>query len=381
MIVLYCIYQVVLKPLLFRWKFSKYTNVKITKRFVPFLGDLLLCLQDYNQDKLYNTHMKQGGEDCVKYDFQAEIESIQPVITLLSNRSMKQFIDLVPQKIDRTHIEKAIVKICPKALVHEPTTLKTQNRRKALVSLLSLNSCSKYTSLTLGLVQESLKTMKHKGEVNFQEEMGELTTIIFCKILFGSDVHHLLERKYPYINPDGTTEEVSLSNLFNKLANDHAQEYFNPLTSLLPFLNRYNLMNPWKRTWKNSETFKNCFRNIISLSKDPNSIATLLTQINKFSQEEIFDDLILLFIGGGDTSSHTLVSLFYYIAKNPNVKKKLLDEMNLNGINRDIDFDSVLTIDKINSLDYLSCVIKETMRIDPPGPTTLYYSTTENLKF
>lgn len=80
--------------------------------------------------------------------------------------------------------------------------------------------------------------------------------------------------------------------------------------------------------------------------------------------DEEFDELmwnLLLFLSAGyDTISHTLMSNLYFLHKHPDERKKLLAEMKqVFGL----DF-SQLTVEKIEELDWLSHIIKESQRLD-----------------
>lgn len=77
--------------------------------------------------------------------------------------------------------------------------------------------------------------------------------------------------------------------------------------------------------------------------------------------EDMIDEFITFFIAGQETTANTLAFCFIEIAKNPLIAKKLRDEI-----------DSVLgdrneiTNEDLNNLNYVSCVIKETLRLWAP---------------
>ncbi|PRP73013.1 pheromone-degrading enzyme, partial [Planoprotostelium fungivorum] len=62
-----------------------------------------------------------------------------------------------------------------------------------------------------------------------------------------------------------------------------------------------------------------------------------------------------------DTSAHTLAWAFYLISRHPEVEAKLLREIDALG-------DVELTALRLNGLKYLNLIIKETLRMYPPGP-------------
>ena len=96
-------------------------------------------------------------------------------------------------------------------------------------------------------------------------------------------------------------------------------------------------------------------------------LATLMTARDKdsgegMSDKQLRDELITLLLAGYDTTSRTLTWAWYSLAQNPEVEKKLHDELRevLNG--------RAPTNDDLPRLTYTSLVIQETMRLLPPNP-------------
>ena len=82
-----------------------------------------------------------------------------------------------------------------------------------------------------------------------------------------------------------------------------------------------------------------------------------------YDKPALLAEAILLVIAGSDTSSHVLSGLMFYLTHYPRVYNKLAKEI------RDA-FQSMEDIDfgqKLNSCEYLSACIEETLRISPPG--------------
>ncbi|PRQ39018.1 putative oxidoreductase [Rosa chinensis] len=76
-----------------------------------------------------------------------------------------------------------------------------------------------------------------------------------------------------------------------------------------------------------------------------------------------------MFIGGSDTTSTTLEWLMAELVRNPNVMEKVQQE-----VRRVVGQKAKVDVDDINQMDYLKCVIKETLRLHPP--TTLIHRET-----
>ncbi|XP_067131382.1 cytochrome P450 4C1-like [Centruroides vittatus] len=83
------------------------------------------------------------------------------------------------------------------------------------------------------------------------------------------------------------------------------------------------------------------------------------------SEEDVIRDAEGGMFAGHDTVAHAMSWTLYFLGRFPEVQEKVyleLQEIFENDINRDI------TIDDLTKMTYLECVIKESMRIYPPGP-------------
>lgn len=69
-------------------------------------------------------------------------------------------------------------------------------------------------------------------------------------------------------------------------------------------------------------------------------------------------------MAGHDTTSTSLSSALYFLAKHPDVQEKAREELNKVMAGRSSD--AVPTVEDQKQFHYLSCVIKETMRMLPP---------------
>mmetsp|Transcript_24556 Transcript_24556/g.27225 ORF Transcript_24556/g.27225 Transcript_24556/m.27225 type:complete len:290 (+) Transcript_24556:151-1020(+) len=165
-----------------------------------------------------------------------------------------------------------------------------------------------------------------------------------------------------------------------RLAKESMDQYYNPITSMLPFLNDYNLVNPYKSYSKNLQEFKSGVAEMMKESKDPESVNFKLTNYDECSFKENLDDLCLYMFAGTETSAHTLTSFFYFLKKNPEVHKKLLEEFKENGLEKGKDFSSNVTLENIQNLNYLNCCVKEVLRIDSPAIDTFNYMALDDIK-
>lgn len=85
----------------------------------------------------------------------------------------------------------------------------------------------------------------------------------------------------------------------------------------------------------------------------------------KLSSEQICDNARLFLIAGHETTAKTLASMLWLIAQNPNVSRKIIEEvdrMNVDG--------SEPKLSDVEQYTYLENVVLEAMRIYPIAPAT-----------
>ncbi|KAF5518689.1 Cytochrome P450 monooxygenase hmp1 [Colletotrichum aenigma] len=104
----------------------------------------------------------------------------------------------------------------------------------------------------------------------------------------------------------------------------------------------------------------------------PDLVQVMLTQKDglKMSQEEIYSNAVTLTLAGAETTASALSGIMYMLASYPEVKAKLMKELQ----------DAFKSEDEINmrsamQLRYLAAVIDETFRYHPPGPNALWRTT------
>ncbi|KAI7815653.1 cytochrome p450, partial [Rhyzopertha dominica] len=96
----------------------------------------------------------------------------------------------------------------------------------------------------------------------------------------------------------------------------------------------------------------------------------LLLEINSktdylLSDEDIREEMDTFMFAGHDTVSSALSFLLYEVARHTDVQEKIVDELKETFGN---DFSTDLSYEGIKRMQYLSCVIKEALRLYPPVP-------------
>lgn len=191
---------------------------------------------------------------------------------------------------------------------------------------------------------------ENKTGIELDEDMKKLTMKIVSKALFGA----------------GISEKSSeLSESIN-----HVIDYLNiRLESYIKL--------PWNIPTPRSLFFRRHFKfvrdyilEIISRRRDEGvgkrDLLTMLLEAQDeetgegMSDQQLFDEVITLFIAGHETTAHALMWTWYLLNLNPEVENRLHEETeNLNG-----DGNSVF--EKLGKLPYTRAVIQESMRLIPP---------------
>ena len=314
-----------------------------------------------------------------KYDLWAKLEGISPVLLMVSSKSIEQFLNYQIDKVDKVEIFRGLGKFIPESMGNRRTTELTKQRRKNLTTWMSLNSSSKYIPGMLNCWDRILEDMHNENETDILHQMNILTFTIFTEVLFGDDVNELVTRLHPYENADGSIEEIPIREMLIRLSKWYLENYYNPLTVMLPFLNEYRIVNPYKRDHKNMLKFKEAVRELIKESKDTNSVGYKLAKFDAISEQEGLDDVCGSMVAGAETTAHSLVSCLYFLNKHPKILKKLRDELEENCFVKGEDLKSKFTIDNIQNLTYLTWVIKETLRVDSVVSDTFDYEALEDI--
>jgi len=311
----YYIYLTYVKPYRFKQRYQKYPNVYVDPKHNALLG---------SGDKVYYYHMIELSEKCKDYDMRVSIDGIVPSIFFTSCEAIKQFSDLQPRGIDRHPDTIGIGKIFPTAIVNL-TDIK--ERKKKYMQILSLNSASIYIPRMVKCMSNKIETWKVGESYDCAMEMNFVTFCIFTSILFGKDTQTIAldsKNKLDYINAEGKIEQLEFRPFFGRVFMDFVMEYYNPISWVLPIVNKLCLIQPFKRDRQNCATFKKFLGEILMKTSDSESA------YNKGLN--LLDDLILFMIGGSDTTSYTMTSILFFLKKYPESETKLLKELESYGI-------------------------------------------------
>ncbi|GMN21693.1 hypothetical protein TIFTF001_048916 [Ficus carica] len=94
----------------------------------------------------------------------------------------------------------------------------------------------------------------------------------------------------------------------------------------------------------------------------------------ELTQDNMKAILLDMFVGGSDTTSTALEWIMAELMRHPEVMKKAQEE-----VRRVVGNRPKIDMNDVNQMDYLKCVIKETLRLHPPLPLQVPRETTANV--
>ncbi|CAI2364476.1 unnamed protein product [Moneuplotes crassus] len=378
--VLYLTYTLVVYPYICWRKYKKYSNVYTTPKFIPLLGDLKGITDDLKQGKVHYYEKIRKAPETKDKDLRLKFEGYHPILLLLSNKAIEEFAKLVPTKIDRVNTGRGLGRLGLGTFLLERSTKRTIMRRKLLTSFLSLNSSSRHIPAMVKYTAEVLKPLKEGEKQDFIEICNVLTFNIFTSVLFGEDMVGLANKVRPYKNTDGTTSMLPLRDIMINVFKAYFIQIFHPLSATMKQVADLNIVNPFKRDHENYLTFMEGIKELYRNCKDETSICKQILKNQKLTESEKIFDLNTFIFAGAETSSHGIVSTLFFMKKYPESFEKLRKEIQDAGISKETLFSEGLTREKIEELDYLTCVVKEGLRIDGPGAESFVYAASQDVE-
>ncbi|KAJ9054625.1 hypothetical protein DSO57_1012261 [Entomophthora muscae] len=153
-----------------------------------------------------------------------------------------------------------------------------------------------------------------------------------------------------------------------KLYEEVMRAMFNPIYLIFPFLE--DLVPSRRSSHIKSQMFRSFLKDIVverksNLNSNHNDLLTLMIKASiedegaQYTEDDVVSDLSVFFLAGHDTTANTLTTMFYFLAKHPEIQEKARQEVNalLNFEKR------TPTIQELKEMPYVDCIIKESMRI------------------
>ncbi len=201
-------------------------------------------------------------------------------------------------------------------------------------------------------------TENGKFELNITKEMAKITTEVILRSIFGNNIsdetvaslHHSYNVLIQYLQSIRVIYNVDLRKIFCHPA------YFRFKKELDNIENQIKIL---------SEQYRSSGRN------DKYNMLSLLIEAQKadpenFTEKDIRDHAVSMVFAGFESTSILMQWIWYVLDENLYVRNKLLEEIVNIAPSTATEDSSKLTFDEVKKMDYMTLVLKETMRIYPP---------------
>jgi cytochrome P450 len=231
-----------------------------------------------------------------------------------------------------------------------------KQRRRMMMPAFHKKKVESYRDAMVARIDRMLSTWK-PGEVrDIFLEMRQVTLLIVTQVLFG-------------LEDDQETLRMGL------LLADWLERYTSPAAHLLPF-DRPGL--PYRRLLEVSEQGEAAIRGLIHRKRAQGAggddvLAMLLhardEEGGSMSDAELVGQTNILFVAGHETTTNSLTWTLFLLDQHPEVHAALVEE--LEGVLKG----SPPTLEQLERLPLLDQVVKESLRILPPVPSSFRVST------
>lgn len=310
----------------------------------------------------------------------------QAYFLLNSVEALAELKSYVPDKIDRwDYSKKNFGRMCLGSLDQRRSDKEWKRRRDAIMQTIGINFASKYIPLMIQKIKHITETWKEGEWVEFEKHMRSATFEIITEILFGRDISKKIG-KFRYKDTKGNLSEKALEDFIITLSGDVYLATTKLQSIMFPFLIHYNLLPPNNIIYENVRELWGKLREFLDTNEDDKTsdhksvYAQVLENDPSMDKTLLMMDMILFYFAGHETSSHAVSSLIYYAKKHPEIYEKCFSEIyNGLGVKDRGNMVDLITVDKLDELDYLNCVMKESLRYDNPANLSLGYKALSNI--
>ncbi|KAH7866259.1 hypothetical protein Vadar_017805 [Vaccinium darrowii] len=267
----------------------------------------------------------------------------------------------------QTRAAKGILYGCCDLAFSPPGEYWRQMRKISILQLLSLNRVLSFDFIreeeVAGLIENIHGATLEGAAVNLGELFVQISSNIISRCVLG--------RKYE-------SEDNKRFGELSRSAMEHMGAFC--FQDFFPSLGWIDVLSGFAKRLKNtSEGLDTFLDELIERHRsfdgnydqpDKNSFLEILLELQKegmmemdFTIDNIKAILLNVFMGGTDTTSSTMEWAMAELMKNPTKMEKAQEE-----VRRVVGKKSKVKQDDIDQMEYLKCVVKETLRLHPPGP-------------
>lgn len=200
-------------------------------------------------------------------------------------------------------------------------------------------------------IDKAFQAFKNDQEIDLYDFFHTLAFNIVAKTLFSSDIDE--------------NKVKELGKIITEVQEVFAKEV------RLPFYTKIlSIFGVISKTIAKSERSKAIIQGVLdkrrNSGEEKNDLLDMLIQTRyedtqlPMSDEQLVDEMLILFIAGHETTANALSFIFFEISKNPEAEKKLSQEIAEEGEN-------IFTSESLMKKSYTSNIIKEAMRLHSPA--------------
>lgn len=227
-----------------------------------------------------------------------------------------------------------------------------QKRRKLLIPSFHGECLQTYSQIICEITEQVTNQWQIGKPFQVRPYMQEITLRLILRVVFGLDKGERYEQ---------------LRQVLSSLLDTISSPFGSTLIFLRPLQKDWGSLSPWGRFLRLKQKVKQLLYQEIRDRREQNKLAgddilTLLMSSKDSSgesmtDEEVHDELMTLLVAGHETTASALVWALYWIHYLPEVRDKLLWELNNLG--------NETNTKEIIRLPYLGAVVSETLRIYP----------------
>jgi pentalenene oxygenase len=206
----------------------------------------------------------------------------------------------------------------------------------------------------IGLVEARTRAWPEGTARAIHDEMNDLTLGAFLVALFGTDLPDAVGREFPRLLPEimrGTIRQTVLPGWLARLPLPAQRRYRANLVRLRELVDE-TIDHDLRRQQEQKES-PGLFRTLTT-ARDPETGEGL-------SRRQLRDEVITLLTGSVETTGTTLAWALYEIARNPEIERRLHEEIDA------VCADRPLRAEDLPTLDYTRRLLQETMRCYGPA--------------
>ena len=360
--------------------YSKFPNVCMGKKFNPPLHDFGEMEELERQGK-YKWNFYLEFVDKEK-DIHLCHLGFKRIFDLLSIKAFEEFNVLWPDKIDKfTDLQEiSFAKTFYGAVNHQPSNSGWKRRREIFTKAIGLNYSSRYISLIVENAKTQMDKWKEGSTINLIESINKITLTVISSIILGRDFDEKM-KLMKYTNLDGSEEMLDFYSFFPRLSNSLIRAVQIPINLLFPFLIKSNLTRINKINFKNILAFRQGLKDFLCVTTDFESwYKQILSEHPEYNYEDLFKDLQGFLFDGYETMSKCFCSTVYFLQKWHHSQIKVKEELCNVGIEQNENLISSITYERLQEMNYLLMVIKESLRIDTPLVRSMHYYAKEDIQ-